>query len=151
MGRSGSVASAGLADAICFDHASPGPRSPRRVLAICPPTSTTGDRGEPVRTRPEWVDGLLSPSAYPHPVGRVRLVETHISWVFLTGPFAYKVKKPVSLGFLDFSSSERRRHFCHEEVRLNRRFAPGLYLGVVPIGGTPSAPRVGEAGDGVLE
>lgn len=101
--------------------------------------------------RPAWIDGLLSARAYPHPVGTVKLVETHISWVFLTGPFAYKVKKPVSLGFLDFSSPERRRHFCHEEVRLNRRFAPSLYLGVVPIGGEPSAPRVGDARDGVLE
>lgn len=88
------------------------------------------------------VAGLLSPAAYPHPVSAVRLVETHISWVFLTGPFAYKVKKPVRLEFLDFSSLERRRHFCNEEVRLNRRFAPDLYLGVVPIGGTAARPRV---------
>lgn len=129
----------------------PDPWPPRRSFVICRRTSTAGDRAEPARSRPEWVDGLLSPSAYPHPVGEVKLVETHISWVFLTGPYAYKVKKPVSLGFLDFSSFERRRHFCHEEVRINRRFAPGLYLGVVPIGGTPSAPRVGDDTLGVLE
>ena len=67
------------------------------------------DRGR--GSRPEWVDGLLSPRAYPHPVDAVKLVETHISWVFLTGPFAYKVKKPVNLGFLDFSSLEKRLHF----------------------------------------
>jgi len=89
--------------------------------------------------------GLLDPAAYPHPAGPIRLVETHISRVFLTGPFAYKVKKPVRLEFLDFSTLERRRHFCAEEVRVNRRFAPGLYVDVVPIGGTPDAPRVGDA------
>ena len=98
--------------------------------------------------RPEWVERLLAPEAWPHPVERVKLVETHISWVFLTGPFAYKVKKPVKLEFLDFSTPDIRRHFCEEEVRLNRRFAPGLYLGTVPIGGTISAPRVGEGADG---
>lgn len=78
---------------------------------------------------------LLSPDAYPHPVENVHLVETHISWVFLTGRYAYKVKKPVDLGFLDFGTLEKRRHYCHEEVRLNRRFAPSLYLAAVPITG----------------
>ena len=61
------------------------------------------------------------------------LRETHISWVILCGDFAYKIKKPVNFGFLDFSSLERRRHFCHEELRLNRRFSPELYLAVVCI------------------
>ena len=89
---------------------------------------------------------LLSAEAYPHPVDEVQLVETHISWVFLTGRYVYKVKKPVDLGFLDFSSLERRRHFCHEEVRLNRRFAPSLYLGAVPI--TGSAHDAVVAGEG---
>ncbi len=104
-----------------------------------------GANGPPTEggDRPGWVDRLLGPEAWPHPVGEVKLVETHISWVFLTGPYAYKVKKPVKLEFLDFSSPERRRHFCEEEVRLNRRFAPSLYLEVVPIGGTPEAPCVG--------
>ena len=85
----------------------------------------------------------MKPAAYPHPVERVRLVETHISWVLLTGSFAYKIKKPVNLGFLDFSSLEDRRHFCEEEVRINRRTAADLYLGVVPIGQTPHGPRFG--------
>lgn len=61
------------------------------------------------------------------------MVETHISWVFLAGDFVYKVKKPVDFGFLDYSSLDLRRHFCHEEVRLNRRLCGGAYLGVVPI------------------
>src|SRR5271166_1811332 len=59
--------------------------------------------------------------------------QTHISVVFLTGRFAYKLKKPLRLDFLDFSTPERRRHFCEEEVRLNRRLAPHVYLGVVPV------------------
>jgi aminoglycoside phosphotransferase family enzyme/predicted kinase len=86
---------------------------------------------------------LRDPRCYPHRVERVQLMETHISWVFLTGRFAYKVKKPLKLPFLDFSTLKRRRHYCNEELRLNRRLAPELYLRVVPIGGTPSAPRVG--------
>jgi len=92
------------------------------------------------------VAGLLRPEAYPHPTAGIRLVETHISWVFLTGPFAYKVKKPCSLGFLDFSTLDRRREFCREEVRVSGRFAPDLYLGAVPITGSPDAPRVEGAG-----
>ena len=90
---------------------------------------------------------LLTPAAYPHPVTDLRLIETHISWVFLTGDYVYKVKKPVNLGFLDFTSLERRRHFCQEEVRLNRRFAPALYLDAVPIVGPPAAARIGRPGE----
>lgn len=89
-----------------------------------------------------FVRGMLDPVAYPHPVGDIRLIETHISWVFLTGPFVYKVKKPRVLGFLDFSTLERRRHFCEEEVRVSGRFAPRLYLGVVPITGSRGVPLV---------
>jgi len=79
------------------------------------------------------IDTLCQASFYPHPVDEVRLIETHISWLFLTGPYAYKVKKPVDFGFLDFSSLARRKHFCLEELRLNRRTAADLYLGVLPI------------------
>ncbi len=79
------------------------------------------------------VSQLLLPAAYPHKVDRIQLRETHISWVFLTGDWAYKVKKPRDLGFLDYSSLAARKHFCEEELRLNRRFAPELYLDVVPI------------------
>lgn len=73
----------------------------------------------------------------------VALVETHISWVLLAGRFAYKLKKPVRLPFVDFSTLALRRHFCLEELRLNRRLAPALYLGVVPVLGTAQAPRLG--------
>jgi len=85
---------------------------------------------------------LCSPEAYDHPVEDVTVIETHISWVLLTGKYVYKIKKPVDLGFANFSSLEQRRHFCEEEVRLNRRLAPDLYLNVVPITGTRTAPRV---------
>jgi aminoglycoside phosphotransferase family enzyme/predicted kinase len=89
---------------------------------------------------------LLRPACYPHPVGEVRLLQTHISWVFLAGEHAYKVKKPVSLGFADFATLEARRFFCEEELRLNRRTAPDLYEAVVPITGSPDAPAVGGGG-----
>jgi aminoglycoside phosphotransferase family enzyme/predicted kinase len=73
----------------------------------------------------------------------VELKETHISWVLLTDGLAYKLKKPVKLPFVDFSTPALRKHFCEEELRLNSRLAPFLYLGVVPVCGTPDAPRIG--------
>jgi len=87
---------------------------------------------------PIALEALQRPEAYPHPAGNVRCIETHISWVYLAGDFAYKIKKPVDLGFLDYSTSARRAACCHEEVRLNRRLAPEWYLGVVGVHG-PSA------------
>ena len=88
---------------------------------------------------------LLDPAAYPED-GPVEHVETHISHVYLTGAHAYKIKKPIELGFLDFSTLEKRRRFCEEELRINRRLAPLVYLSVVPIAGTCDAPRVEGAG-----
>ena len=89
---------------------------------------------------------MLRPDCYPHPVQRVDCIETHISQVFLTGSLAYKIKKRVDLGFLNFTTLEARRHFCSEELRLNRRTAPDLYLDVVPITATPSGIRVAGSG-----
>jgi len=97
----------------------------------------------------EFPATLLDPACYPHAVGRVELIETHISWVFLAGDYAYKVKKPVRLGFLDFATLEARRFYCAEELRLNRRTAPELYLEVVRIAGALEAPRVDGAGDAI--
>jgi len=77
---------------------------------------------------------LLDPHSYAERPRQVELVETHISWVFLTDRHAYKLKKPVAFEFLDFTTVEARRQACEEEVRLNRRLADGVYLGVVPIG-----------------
>jgi aminoglycoside phosphotransferase family enzyme/predicted kinase len=92
------------------------------------------------------IRALQKPKAYPHPAAEVRLIETHISWVFLAGEFAYKIKKPVNFGFLDFSTLERRRMYCAEEVRLNRRLAPDIYLQVVGITGSPDAACIDGAG-----
>lgn len=79
------------------------------------------------------VDALLKPEAYPHEVERVELIQTHISFVFLTGDYVYKVKKPVDFGFLDFTTLEKRKFYCEEEIRVNRAMAGDIYLGVVPI------------------
>src|SRR4051794_2610360 len=82
---------------------------------------------------PALIAALSRPDAYPYAVRAVEVHQTHISVVFLAGDFVYKLKKPVHLPFLDFSTLELRRHFCAEEVRLNRRLAPDVYLGVVPV------------------
>lgn len=81
--------------------------------------------------------------------GEVRVVHTHISTVLLAGDFAYKLKRPVRLPFLDFSTLERRHHFLQEELRLNRRTAPELYLDLLPITGHPHAPRLGGTGPAI--
>lgn len=70
---------------------------------------------------------------YPHHPSRVELRQTHISYVFLAGPYVYKIKKPLRLPFLNYSTLAQRHHFCQEEIRLNRRLAPATYLGVVAI------------------
>jgi aminoglycoside phosphotransferase family enzyme/predicted kinase len=95
------------------------------------------------------IERLLDPAAYPHPTGPIRLVETHISWVLLTGPFAYKVKKPVSFGFVDYGTLDLRRQSCQGEVRVSGRFAPELYVGTVPITGSLESPSVGGSGEPV--
>jgi aminoglycoside phosphotransferase family enzyme len=79
------------------------------------------------------IASLLQPHAYSHPAERIELRETHISWVILAGPYVYKVKKPVDLGFLDFTTIDRRAADCADEVRLNRRLCPDVYLGVIEI------------------
>jgi aminoglycoside phosphotransferase family enzyme/predicted kinase len=86
------------------------------------------------------ITSLQSPARFDHPVERFEVIETHISIVLLTGPYAYKFKKPVNLGFLDFSTLEKRKFYCEEELRLNRRLAPELYLDVLPVTGTPEDP-----------
>src|SRR5438046_9910555 len=81
---------------------------------------------------------LTSPATYPPRPPKVRAIQTHISWVFIAFPFVFKVKKPVNLGFLDFSTLEKRRHFCRREIQLNRRLCPEIYLDAVPIYETAS-------------
>jgi len=94
------------------------------------------------------IQGLLRPDVYSHETDAIRLVETHSAWVILTGQYVYKIKKPVDFGFMDFSTLEKRHLYCTEEVRLNQRFAPDTYLGVVSITGTPAHPQLD--GDGEL-
>ena len=92
--------------------------------------------GEPGATRDPaaMLKDLQRPDAYPAPrPTTVRLVTTHISWVFITDHEVWKLKRPVDYGFVDYTTLERRRHFCHEEVRVNNRLAPGVYLDVVPV------------------
>lgn len=92
------------------------------------------------------IRALQDPARYPHAVERVEHRETHISHVLLAGEYAYKIKKPLDLGFLDFSTLARRRFYCEEEVRLNGRLAPSIYLDVVAITGTPGDPVLGGEG-----
>lgn len=93
------------------------------------------------------IASLQDPALYPHPVENLRVIETHISWVILTGPYAYKMKKPVDFGFLNFTDLADRKHFCEEELRLNQRMAPELYLGVVPVTGSVDAPAIDGEGE----
>lgn len=90
---------------------------------------------------------MQNPDLYDHPVDGFQVIETHISQVILTGDYAYKIKKPMDFGFLNFSTLDRRKHFCEEELRLNRRLADKLYLEVVPITGTPDNPILGGEGE----
>ena len=100
------------------------------------PPSSANISADLLRQR-RLVDALCAPGFFP---GNPKIEETHISWVLLVGHDAYKIKKSVDLGFLDFSTLEARRFFCSEELRLNRRLAPQLYLDVVAIGGSPEQP-----------
>ncbi len=90
---------------------------------------------------------LESPASYPHRPAEVHVVQIHISWVFIASPFVFKVTKSVNLGFLDFSTLEKRRHFCQREVELNRRLCPEIYLDVVPIYKTGSGFSFQEQGE----
>jgi uncharacterized protein len=95
---------------------------------------------------PPLIQALLQPSRHRPGTETVTLVETHISWILLAGAFAYKIKKPLRLPFLDFSTLALRKQCCDDELRLNRRFAPDIYLDVVPITGEPNDPYLGGNG-----
>ena len=82
---------------------------------------------------PGFISALLQPQIYDHPAGDVQLVQTHISFVLLAGDFVYKFKKPVDFGFLDFSTLEKRQYCCEQELLLNRRLCPDIYLGLVAV------------------
>jgi aminoglycoside phosphotransferase family enzyme/predicted kinase len=127
----------------------PTPYDEERAMAMPPATS-----GQRVRSREEpeierLIDALMRPGCYPHAVERVEVLQTHISYVLLAGDYAYKIKKPVNLGFLDFSTLEARRRCCDEELRLNRRTAPDLYLATLPITGSASSPALDGEGPAI--
>jgi aminoglycoside phosphotransferase family enzyme len=82
---------------------------------------------------PAHIQALFRSEAYPHPVENIEMIQTHISWVFLTGNFAYKLKKPLNLGFLNFSTLALRKYYCEQELELNRRLSADIYLDVLPI------------------
>ncbi len=101
----------------------------------------------------QLVKALSDPAFYPHPVDEVRFLQTHISSVFLTGDYVYKLKKPVNFGFLDFSTLALRKLYCRAEVELNRRLAPSVYIEAAPItldDGTPTLKGEGEIVDWVV-
>ena len=95
---------------------------------------------------PVSLQPLLNPAAYDHPAEPIQLIQTHISWVILAGDYAYKIKRPVRFGFLDYSTLAKRRFMCEREVELNRRTCPHAYLGVVPIISDNGSARVGGVG-----
>ena len=96
---------------------------------------------------PALVTALLNPEAYPHNPQMVELVQTQMSFLFLTGDYVYKVKKPVDLGYLDYTTLEKRRFFCHQEVELNRRLSPDTYLEVASIVRREGQIRIGGEGE----
>lgn len=95
-----------------------------------------------ITSLPRTLGRLLEPEAYPHPVDGVELITTHISWLLLAGEYAYKIKRPVRYAFIDLTSPERRRFLCEEELRLNRRFAPELYIDVCKVVAADGAARM---------
>ena len=92
------------------------------------------------------IAALQNPALFAHPVKEFQVIETHISWVLLTGEYAYKIKKPMNFGFLDFTELSGRAHFCAEELRLNQRLTDDLYLEVLPITGSAEAPQLNGEG-----
>lgn len=94
----------------------------------------------------DLVAALLDPAAYPEPTSTVELIQTHISWVFLTDRYAYKVKKPVDLGFLNFTTLRRRHYYLEQELILNRRLCPEIYLAVLPVCKQKAGVKVGGQG-----
>ena len=113
-------------------------------------TSSTETNAAKLEHQEQLLPFLLNPQSNPHRPRTVRLVQTHASFVFIAPPFVFKVKKPVNFGFLNFSTLEKRRHFCEREVALNRRLSPNIYLGVVPISTREGRFTFGE-GDEVVE
>ncbi len=95
------------------------------------------------------IRALNNPALFKHPVEAISIIETHISWIILTGLYAYKIKKPVDLGFVDFTTLEQRKFYCEEELRLNRRLAEDLYIKVIGIYGSYTHPKLEPGGNAI--
>ncbi|MBS0288485.1 MAG: AAA family ATPase [Proteobacteria bacterium] len=93
------------------------------------------------------IQALQNPSLYPHVIEKFEVIQTHLSWVILTGKFAYKIKKPLNLGFQDFTTLAKRKYYCELELTLNQSLAPDLYQAVIPITGTMQNPSLNEKGN----
>ena len=104
---------------------------------------------EKVTEQPALVQALLKPEIYPHSPQKVELVQTQMSFLFLTGDYVYKVKKPVDLGYLDYTTLDKRRFFCRQEIELNRRLCPEIYLEVVPIVSSRGQIQLGGEGEAI--
>jgi aminoglycoside phosphotransferase family enzyme len=102
-----------------------------------------------VSTLPFAVEALLEPQAFPHRPQRIELVQTQMSLIYLTGEYVYKVKKPVNLGYLDYTTLEKRHFFCCQELELNRRLCPDAYLAVIPIAEENGGLRVEGQGEAI--
>jgi len=102
-------------------------------------------------THPKLLEAMFRPEFYPHRPEHIELIQTHISYIFIAGDYVYKVKKAVDFDFLDFTTLERRRFYCHEELRLNRRLAPEVYLDVLEIGEDASGNIVLGRGERVVD
>jgi len=98
---------------------------------------------------PPYVQALLNPSAYPDVPAAIELQQTQMSFIFLTGEYVYKTKKPVNLGYLDYTTLEKREHFCRQELKLNRRLCPAAYLSVVPVTESPGGIKIGGKGEAI--
>ncbi len=120
--------------------------APHRARPTPAPTDAANHAQLADATHATLIAGLQRLLAAANPGAALRLIETHISSVLLAGDTAYKLKKPVNLGFLDFTTLDARKHFCELELALNRRTAPQLYLEVVPIAGTPALPALSTQG-----
>jgi aminoglycoside phosphotransferase family enzyme/predicted kinase len=110
-------------------------------------SETASGDGMSLKMQALLIQSLQSEAVFDHPVDSIEVLETHISWVILAGDYAYKFKKAVNFGFLDFSTLEKRHFYCQEELRLNHRFAPLLYLDVVSITGSVAQPVINGEGE----
>jgi aminoglycoside phosphotransferase family enzyme len=96
---------------------------------------------------PAHIQALFRAEAYPHPVENIEMIQTHISWIFLTGNYAYKLKKPLNLDFLNFSTLDKRHYYCEQELTLNRRLSADIYLDVLPLCRQDNHYKLGASGD----